>query len=309
MSQNQVIDLIIVGGGPAGLTAALYSGRGGLRSVMIERMMPGGQVANTEHIDNYPGFPNGIKGFELAQLMEAQAKRFGAEIVSGQAAALTIDGPIKTVKLEDGKEYRSKAVILATGATQMEVGVPGEKELRGKGVSYCAICDGAFFKEQAVAVIGGGDSAIQEAIYLAGLARSVTVIHRRDALRAAESLQRAAFSNAKISFSWNKKVLAIEGKDGVTGVKVLDKISGQESVIPAAGAFIYVGTRPNSQLVKDIVKLDEQGYIITDDDMMSSVPGILAAGDVRKKAIKQIVTAVGDAATAVIAAQRYIETM
>jgi thioredoxin reductase (NADPH) len=309
MSQNQVIDLIIVGGGPAGLTAALYAGRGGLRSVMIERMMPGGQVANTEHVDNYPGFPNGIKGFELAQLMEAQAKRFGAEIVSGQAAALTIDGPIKTVKLEDGKEYRSKAVILATGATQMEVGVPREKELRGKGVSYCAICDGAFFKEQAVAVIGGGDSAIQEAIYLAGLARSVTVIHRRDALRAAESLQRAAFSNAKISFSWNKKVLAIEGKDGVTGVKVLDKISGQESVIPAAGAFIYVGTRPNSQLVKDIVKLDEQGYIITDDDMMSSVPGILAAGDVRKKAIKQIVTAVGDAATAVIAAQRYIETM
>jgi thioredoxin reductase (NADPH) len=309
MSQNQVIDLAIVGGGPAGLTAALYAGRGGLKSVLIERMMPGGQVANTEHIDNYPGFPNGIKGFELAQLMEAQAKRFGAEIVSGQAASLDGAGAVKTLKLEDGREFRSKAVILATGATQMELGVPGEKELRGKGVSYCAICDGAFFREQAVAVIGGGDSAVQEAIYLAGLVRSVTVIHRRDALRAAESLQRAAFANAKISFSWNKKVLAIEGKEGVTGVKVLDKAGGQESVIPAAGVFVYVGTRPNSQLVQDLADLDEQGYIITGDDMMSTAPGIYAAGDVRKKALKQVATAVGDAATAVIAAQRYMETL
>jgi thioredoxin reductase (NADPH) len=300
-------DIAILGAGPAGLTAGLYAGRGGLKAAIIEKMMPGGLVANTERIDNYPGFPEGISGFELAQRMEQQARKFGTEILSAQANSVSAQNKYQLIKLSDGSTVKSRALIIATGAFPKTMGVPGEKELLGKGVSYCAVCDGAFFKDQPVAVLGGGDSAVQEAIYLAGLASKVTVIHRRSSLRAAESIQRIAFANKKIDFAWSRDILAIEGSGQVSGVRVMDKQTLKEEVIPASGVFIYVGYKPNSDLVRDIVKIDEQGYIITDDNMAASVPGIYACGDVRQKLVRQISGAVGDAATAAIAAQQYLE--
>lgn len=307
MSDIKNYDIAILGAGPAGMTAGLYAGRGGLKAVIIEKMMPGGLVANTEKIDNYPGFPEGISGFELAQKMEQQAKKFGAEILSAQAEAVVPEEKYQLIKLSDGTTIKSKALIIATGAFPKTLGVRGEKELLGKGVSYCAICDGAFFKKQAVAVLGGGDSAVQEAVYLAGLASKVTVIHRRNVLRAADSIQKVAFANDKIEFAWNKEILAIEGSAGVTGIKIMDKKTLAEEVIPVTGAFIYVGYKPSSDLVKDILKTDEQGYIITDDRMATSAPGIYACGDVRQKLVRQVSSAVGDGATAAIAAQKYLE--
>ena len=309
MSDIKNYDIAILGAGPAGMTAGLYAGRGGLKAVIIEKMMPGGLVANTERIDNYPGFPEGISGFELAQKMEQQAKKFGAEIISGQAESILPEDKYQLIKLSDGTTVKSKALIIATGAFPKTLGVRGEKELLGKGISYCAICDGAFFKNQPVAVLGGGDSAVQEAVYLAGLASKVTVIHRRNVLRAADSIQKVAFANDKITFAWNKDILAIEGSTGVTGIKVMDKQTLAEEVIPVTGAFIYVGYKPSSDLVKGIVKTDEQGYIITGDRMATSVPGIFACGDVRQKLVRQVSSAVGDGATAAIAAQQYIELM
>jgi len=307
MSDIKNYDIAILGAGPAGMTAGLYAGRGGLKAVIIEKMMPGGLVANTERIDNYPGFPEGISGFELAQKMEQQAKKFGAEIISGQAESILPEDKYQLIKLSDGTTVKSKALIIATGAFPKTLGVRGEKELLGKGISYCAICDGAFFKNQPVAVLGGGDSAVQEAVYLAGLASKVTVIHRRNVLRAADSIQKVAFANDKITFAWNKDILAIEGSTGVTGIKVMDKQTLAEEVIPVTGAFIYVGYKPSSDLVKGIVKTDEQGYIITGDRMATSVPGIFACGDVRQKLVRQVSSAVGDGATAAIAAQQYLE--
>lgn len=309
MNDIKNFDIAILGAGPAGLTAGLYAGRGGLTAAIIEKMMPGGLVANTEKIDNYPGFPEGISGYELAQRMEQQVKKFGAEIISAQAESVVSENKYQLTKLSDGSTIKSRALIIATGAFPKTLGVPGEKELLGKGVSYCAVCDGAFFKNQSVAVLGGGDSAVQEAIYLAGLASRVTVIHRRNVLRAADSIQKIAFANKKIDFSWSKDILTIEGSGQVSGVRVMDKQTLKEEVIPASGVFIYVGYKPSSDLVKGIVRTDEQGYIITDDNMATSVPGIFACGDIRKKLVRQISGAVGDAATAAIAAQQYIELM
>jgi thioredoxin reductase (NADPH) len=300
-------DIAILGAGPAGLTAGLYAGRGGLKAAIIEKMMPGGLVANTERIDNYPGFPEGISGYELAQRMEQQARKFGAEILSAQAESVSVENKYQLIKLSDGSTVKSRALIIATGAFPKTLGVPGEREFLGKGVSYCAVCDGAFFRNQPVAVLGGGDSAVQEAIYLAALTSKVTVIHRRDALRAADSIQKVAFANDKIEFAWSRDILAIEGSGQVSGVRVMDKQTLKEEIIPAAGVFIYVGYKPNSDLVKGIVRTDEQGYIITDDKMATSVPGIFACGDVRQKLVRQISGAVGDAATAAIAAQQYME--
>lgn len=307
MSHGLSCDIAVLGGGPAGLTAGLYAGRGGLRTVIVEKMLPGGLVAATERIDNYPGFPEGVSGFDLAQKMEQQAKKFGAEIISAQAESISPADKYQMTKLSGGRTVKSRALIIATGAFPKKLGVPGEKELLGKGVSYCAVCDGAFFKNQPVAVLGGGDSAVQEAVYLAGLASKVTVVHRRNALRAAESIQKIAFANDKIDFAWNKDILGIEGSAGVTGIRVMDKQTLREEVIPAAGAFIYVGYNPNSELVRGMVKTDESGYIITDERMATSEPGIYACGDVRQKLARQVTSAVGDGATAAIAAQQYLE--
>lgn len=308
-SELPAVSLAVIGGGPAGLTAGLYAGRGGLRTVIIEKLAPGGLVANTERIDNYPGFPEGISGFDLAQKMKAQAERFGAEIVSGEVRSISPEPKSFSVSLDSGGGLRAKALIIATGAFPKTLGVPGERELLGKGVSYCAVCDGAFFRNQQVVVVGGGDSAVQEAVYLAGLCSKVTVVHRRSSLRAAESLQKLAFRNDRISFAWNRTVAAVDGGGQVTGVRVMDKETGAYEVIPAAGVFIYVGYRPNSAVVGSLVKLDEAGYIVTDDNMATSVPGIFAAGDVRRKLVRQIAGAVGDAATAAVAAQQYLENL
>jgi thioredoxin reductase (NADPH) len=305
----QTYDIAIIGAGPAGLTAGLYAGRGGLRAAIIEKMMAGGLVANTERIDNYPGFPEGVSGFDLAQKMQAQAVKFGAQIISDEAHTIAVEPRSFTVTLASKTQLKAKALIIATGAYPRALGVPGEKDLLGKGVSYCAVCDGAFFKGQDVAVIGGGDSAVQEAVYLAGLCSQVTVVHRRSALRAAESLQRIAFKNEKISFLWNKAVTAITGDKLVDGLRVMDKETMKEEVLPVSGVFIYVGYHPNSGVVKDLVKLDENGYVITDQNLMTGVPGIFAAGDVRQKLVCQISAAVGDGATAAIAGQQYIENL
>jgi thioredoxin reductase (NADPH) len=309
MTDLSFFDIAIVGGGPAGLTAGLYAGRGGLRAAVIEKMAPGGLVANTERIENYPGFPEGVAGYDLAQKMQAQTAKFGAQFVSDEAMAIAIEPKSFLLTLESKDQIRAKAVIVAAGAYPRSLGIPGEKEFVGKGVSYCAVCDGAFFKNQDVAVIGGGDSAVQEAVYLAGLCSKVTVIHRRSALRAAESLQKLAFKNEKISFSWNKTVVAIEGAAQVESLRVMDKETMKEEVLPVSGVFIYVGYHPNSAVVRDLVRLDENGYILTDENLMSSVPGIFAAGDVRRKLVRQIAGAVGDAATAAIAAQQYIDNL
>ncbi|MCU0608020.1 MAG: thioredoxin-disulfide reductase [Candidatus Edwardsbacteria bacterium] len=309
MPDIPTFDIAIIGGGPAGLTAGLYAGRGGLRAAVVEKLMPGGLVANTERIDNYPGFPEGISGYDLAQRMQAQAAKFGAQFVSDEAAAIAIEPKSFLVRLSSKAQLRAKALVIASGAYPRTLGVPGEKELLGKGVSYCAVCDGAFFKNQDVAVVGGGDSAVQEAVYLAGLCSTVTVVHRRSSLRAAESLQRVAFRNGKISFSWNRTVVAIEGGTQVEGLRVMDKETMKEEVLPVSGVFIYVGYHPNSAVVKDLVQLDENGYIVTDENLMTSAPGIFAAGDVRRKLVRQISGAVGDAATAAVAAQQYIENL
>lgn len=304
MTDIPTYDIAVIGGGPAGLTAGLYAGRGGLRAAVVEKLMPGGLVANTERIDNYPGFPEGVAGYDLAQRMQAQAAKFGAQFVSDEAQRIAVEPRSFLVTLASKAQLRAKAVIVAAGAYPKTLGVPGERELLGKGVSYCAVCDGAFFKGQPVAVVGGGDSAVQEAVYLAGLCNTVTVVHRRSSLRAAESLQKLAFRNEQISFAWNKTVVAIEGDKQVTGLRVMDKETMKEEVLPVSGVFVYVGYHPNSAAVKDLVRLDENGYVITDENLMSSVPGIFAAGDVRRKLVRQIAGAVGDAATAAVAAQR-----
>jgi thioredoxin reductase (NADPH) len=309
MTESNAYDIVIIGSGPAGLTAGLYAGRGGLRAAIVEKLAPGGLVANTERIDNYPGFPEGISGLDLAQKMEAQARKFGAQIISDEATSVTVEPKTFTVALASKTSLKAKAVIVATGASPKQLGVPGERELLGKGVSYCAVCDGAFFKGQDVAVVGGGDSAVQESVYLAGLCRKLTVVHRRDALRAAEALQKIAFANKKIEFLWSRSVLSIEGRDAVSGLRLQDKATLAESVLPVTGVFIYVGNQPNTGFLAGLLKTDELGYIITDCDLMTSVPGIFACGDVRKKLVRQISSAVGDAAVGATAAQRYIEAL
>lgn len=307
--ETQGYDLAIIGAGPAGLTAGLYAGRGGLRAAVLEKLAPGGLVANTERIDNYPGFPEGVSGYELASRMQEQMFKFSAEMIFDEAVSLATQPKGFLVQLASRRNLAARAVILAGGGFPKTLGIPGEKELVGRGVSYCAVCDGAFFRDQEVAVIGGGDSAVQEAIYLAGLCPRVRVIHRRDSLRAAESLQRRARAISQIEFLWNKSVLSIEGREAVAGVRIKDRLTGAEELVPASGVFIYVGHQPNSGIVSGLVKTDDSGYILTDENMATSVPGIFAAGDIRRKSVRQISTAVGDGALAAVAAQHYLETI
>ena len=300
-------DVIIIGGGPAGLTAGLYTSRGKLKSLIIEKGLTGGLVTTTEWIENYPGFEEGIMGAELAQKMEQQAKKFGLEILSGSVASISISEKIKKVKLESGEEYETKSIILTTGAHPRNLKVEGEDKFRGKGVSYCATCDGAFFKGERIAVVGGGDSAIQEAIFLTKFAEKVYVIHRRDQLRAEKILQERAFSNPKIEIVWDSVVEKIDGDDNVTSVHIRNVKTEKKSLIDVQGVFIYIGYTPNTEFLAGLANLDGDNFIITDENMSTSSPGIFAAGDVRRKLTKQIATAVGDGATAGVAAEKYIE--
>jgi thioredoxin reductase (NADPH) len=299
--------VIIIGGGAAGLTAGLYASRAHLETVLLESMIPSGQAYMTEMIENYPGFPDGIGGRELIERFTRQATRFGLEIQQFTAVdRVEIAGEKKIVHAGE-KPFSCSALIIATGARWNSLGIPGEEEFIGKGISYCATCDGAFFKDQEVAVIGGGDTALEDALYLSRLARKVYVIHRRDQLRAQKILQQKASEAPRIEFVWNTVVKEIRGEGVVTTLLLEDLKQATQRELAVSGAFIAVGQRPNTDLCRGLVELDEKGYIITDQDCATSVAGIFAAGDCRKKGLRQITTAVGDGALAAAAAERYIE--
>ena len=300
-------DVIIVGGGPAGLCAALYAGRGMLDAVLIERGLPGGQMLNTDVIEDYIGFEN-IQGRDLAQKMADHAAKFGAKFVTDNVDSIEKrdDGQFD-VKTALGKTYRAPAVILAAGGTPARLGVPGEEKYAGKGVSYCAVCDGAFFKGETLSVVGGGDAAVEEAEYLTRYAEKVYIVHRRDRFRASPILQKRVFDSPKIAVIWNRVVEEIEGNDrGVTELRLKDTVTGGLSSLTVTGVFIFVGFRPNIGLVKGHLEHDEAGNVITDANMMTSIEGLWAVGDLRKQLIRHITTAVGDATTAAVAVERYL---
>ncbi len=301
--------LVIIGGGPAGLAAGLYSARARLNVILLEKGIPGGQVLITDWIDNYPGFPEGIAGFELIERMTEQVKRFGLEIRNAEVLHLDLSKPVKTILLEGGDTITCQTLIIATGARPNLLGVPGEGELTGKGVSYCATCDAPFFRDQEIAVVGGGDTAIQEAIYLTKFARRVTVIHRRDALRATRVIQEKAFANDRIKFLWNSEVSRIFGIGGVEGMEVRDT-RGNLSILPVQGVFIFIGVKPNNSFVpKEDIETDRWGFIVTDPGMQTKTPGVMAAGDIRSKKIRQVVTAVGEGAIATLSAEEYLNQL
>ena len=307
MTRIAELDLIIIGAGPAGLCAAMYAGRGMLRSVLIERGVPGGELLNTEWIDDYPGFEH-VLGRQLADLMAAHAVKFGADIRQDTVESIVRrDDGIFEVAPVLGHIYEAPAVILTAGGTPTKLEVPGELEYAGRGVSYCAVCDGAFFKGETLAVIGGGDAAVEEADYLTRYGHKVYVVHRRDEFRASKILQERLFSNPKIEVIWNKRVLEFKGTPaGLQSVQLQDTVTGELSSLAATGAFIFIGFRPNTGLVKQHAVHDPSGYLVTDERMMTSIPGLFAAGDVRSQLTRQITTAVGDATTAAIAVEKYL---
>jgi thioredoxin reductase (NADPH) len=305
MDDHQVI---IIGGGAAGLTAGLYASRAHLKTILLEAMIPSGQAYMTERIENYPGFPDGIGGRELIERFTQQATRFGLEIQQFTAVdKVQPHGKRHSVQAGE-KHFSASALIIATGARWQKLGVPGEEEFAGKGISYCATCDGAFFQDQEVAVVGGGDTALEDALYLSRLCRKVYVIHRRDQLRAQKILRQKASEQSAIEFIWNTVVKEIKGEGAVQTLLLEDLKQDKQKELAVSGAFIAVGQRPNTDLVRGVIELDDRGYIITDQACATSIAGIFAAGDVRQKGLRQISTAVGDGAMAAAAAERYIET-
>ncbi|MGM0879014.1 MAG: thioredoxin-disulfide reductase [Bacillota bacterium] len=308
MKNQETYDVIIVGAGPAGMTAAVYTSRANLNTLLIERGIPGGQMANTQDVENYPGFDH-VLGPDLSNKMFEHAKKFGAVYEYGDIKEIVDEGRLKKV-VTTNKEFYAKSVIIASGADHKKLGVPGENELGGLGVSYCAVCDGAFFKARELVVVGGGDSAVEEAVYLTRFASKVTIIHRRDQLRAQKILQERAFSNEKIEFIWNKEVTSInEGNGKVNTVTLKDTKTGEQSQFPADGVFIYVGTLPLNGAFKNLDITNDEGYVVTDEAMATKIPGIYAAGDIRDKTLRQIVTATGDGSIAAQSVQHYIENL
>ncbi|OGP65280.1 MAG: thioredoxin-disulfide reductase, partial [Deltaproteobacteria bacterium RBG_13_47_9] len=299
-------DVIIIGGGPAGLTAGLYTSRSRLDTLLIETGLLGGQMTTTELIENYPGFPQGITGDELSRLMEEQAKRFGLEVVSQEVLEVRSEEDMKVVKTSD-TTFRSEVLIICTGTEYRKLGVPGEKEFAGKGVSYCATCDGAFFQDSEIVVVGGGDSALTEALFLTKFAKQVKIIHRRDALRGTKIYQERVMANPKIKLLWNSVVQEIRGDSVVRSILVKNVKTGGINELNAEGVFLFVGLSPRTEFLKGLIALDEAGYIVTDDNGETSIRGIFAAGDCRKRLLRQIATAVGDGATAAFAAEKYLE--
>ncbi|MHB1224150.1 MAG: thioredoxin-disulfide reductase [Gemmatimonadaceae bacterium] len=311
MERTQEYDVVIVGAGPAGMCAGMYAGRSMLRTVVVERGASGGELLNTEVIEDYPGFER-VEGWDLAMKFEAHAKKFGAEFALGTVTAVRKldDGSFETVT-DEGDRYLSPVVIVTAGGTPVKLNVPGEAEYAGKGVSYCAICDGAFFKGHTIAVIGGGDAATEEADFLTRYADKVYLIHRRDQLRASRLLQKRAFDNPKIQLVWNKVVERISGDDQglVNTLHLTDTVSGERSELPVTGVFVFIGFRPNTGVIADHVEHDEMGYLVTDSNMQTSIPGLFAAGDLRAQLVRQVTTAVGDATTAAIAAEKYLTAL
>ena len=304
-------DTIIIGGGPAGYTAGIYAARSGLKTLLAEGAATVSQITITDLIENYPGIPDGIDGFELMQLFKKQALKFGLEIITKDVLAIKNNAAapvIWDVTLEDDS-FRTLSIIAATGARWRNLEVPGEQEFAGRGISYCATCDGPFYRNKDVIVVGGGDTALQEALFLTHFAKKVFVIHRRDRLRAAKILQKRAFAEKKIEFVWNATLTEVTGRDFVTGIKIADVYSGKISEISAEGVFIFVGRLPHTGLFRDILRLDAGGYIITDDNMRTSAAGIFAAGDCRAKQFRQVVTAAGDGANAIYSAELYVEEL
>lgn len=308
MSENRLYDVVIIGAGPAGMTAAVYASRANLDTLMLERGVPGGQMADTELIENYPGFES-ILGPELSNKMFEHSQNFGAQYAYGAVDRVEDHGHYKEVIAGD-KTYKTKTIIITTGAEYRKIGVPGEEELTGRGVSYCAVCDGAFFKEQEIVVIGGGDSAVEEGMYLTRFADKVTIIHRRDELRAQKILQDRAFANDKIEFVWDTVVEEIKEADGKVGSLLLKNVKTEETYeYDTTGVFVYVGTVPLSDPFKSLGIVDEEGYVPTNENMETAVPGIYAAGDIRVKDLRQVVTATGDGSIAAETAIEYIETL
>ena len=308
MEMNDVYDIVIIGGGPAGFAAGLYAARARLKAVLIEKMGFGGQLLTYEKVENYPGFPEGISAFGLGELFSAHALKFGLETRRGEVVRLGVSDHIKTVYLTEGA-LRTKTIVIASGASPNKLGIKGEKELTGRGVSYCAVCDGPFYRNQQVAVVGGGDTAVEEAIYLTKFADRVFVIHRRGCLRAMPVIQERATGNEKISFILNTIVTEIQGgNQGVEGLTLRGVQAGEASTLPVSGVFVFVGIQPNANFLPPEIECNHFGFIHTDQEMATSVPGVFGAGDIRVKELRQIVTAVGDGATAAFSANRYIES-
>lgn len=304
---THAFDVVIVGGGPAGLCAAMYAGRGMLHAVLLERGIPGGELLNTEKIEDYPGFVS-VGGPELAEKMTEHARAFGAEIrmETVEGVFREPDGTFR-VECSSGEVYRAPTVIVTAGGTPTKLEVPGEAEYAGRGVSYCAVCDGAFFKGETIAVVGGGDAAVEEAAYLTRYAEKVYVIHRRDQFRASRLLQERLFANPKVEVVWNRRVTEIRGDErGATSVELESTLDGSRSSLAVTGVFVFIGFRPNSGIIREHFTHDASGYIVTDDRMMTSIPGLFAAGDLRVQLTRQVTTAVGDATTAVIAVEKYL---
>lgn len=300
-------DLIIIGGGPAGLTAGLYASRARMDTLLIEKGIAGGQVMTTEWVENYPGFEDGLSGPDLSMKMKQQAEKFGLTIQHTAVMGLSRDGKIYKLPMEDGTTLEAKALIIATGARLRPLGVEGEEKFRGRGVSYCATCDGAFFRDRKIVVAGGGNTAVEEAIFLTRFVTELHIVHRRDKLRADKILQERAFQNPKIKFEWNSVIDAINGDDFVTSVTVKDVKTGEKRDLAAEGVFIFIGYDPNTEPFKEVLDLDENSNIIVDHSMATSVLGIFAAGDVTNTPLNQIATAVGEGAIAAVSAEKYIE--
>ncbi|WP_414437724.1 thioredoxin-disulfide reductase [Clostridium fessum] len=299
-------DIIIIGSGPAGLSAAIYAQRACLDTIVIEKNgISGGQVLNTWEVDNYPGFP-GVTGFELSRQFREHANKLGARVVQDEVVQVELSGNVKKVVCEE-ETYEARCVILASGAHHRTLEVPGEEELRGAGVSYCATCDGAFFRGRTVAVVGGGDAALEDAIFLARMCEKVYIVHRRDKLRGAKRLQERLQALENIEFVWNSEAVAIEGNAQVEALRLRQTKTGEEKRLDVDGVFIAVGIAPESELYAGQLELDEQGYIRADESGQTSVPGVFAAGDVRTKALRQILTAASDGANCVASAERYLQ--
>ncbi|MGI6656593.1 MAG: thioredoxin-disulfide reductase [Desulfobulbus sp.] len=306
--QQAHYQLIIIGGGPAGLTAGLYASRGRLHVLLVEKGATGGQVITTDWVDNYPGFVEGIGGFDLMDKMASHADRFGLPKKNASVQALELEEPIKKVILEDGSILTADTIILCTGAKPQLLNIPGEYEFTGRGVAYCATCDGPFYRGQEVAVIGGGNTALQEALHLTKFADKVTIIHRRDELRAAKILQEKALAEPKINFLWNTQVTQIKGTRD-TGVEELrlENVDGKESSLMVSGVFVFIGIAPNNALfASSSLKMDANGFLVTDEEMATSIPGVFAAGDIRSKHTRQIINAAGEGAVAELSAERYL---
>jgi len=309
MGEEKKFDIVIVGGGPGGLTAGMYGARASLKTVLIEKYLPGGQIAITEEVEDYPGFEH-IAGAELASKMAEHAKKFGLEIISDEVISVRSESPDRKVAVgAGGALYVGKQIIVSTGGSPVHLGVPGEKEFAGRGVSYCAICDGAFFKDQIIAVAGGGDAAVEEGMFLTKFGAKVLLIHRRDKLRAQKIIQERAFRNSKMDFIWDSVIERIQGDTKVRSLLLRNLKTGRTSTLHVGAVFIFVGFHPNSHILPDDIKKTEAGYLITDYKMETSIPGIYACGDVRDQLVRQVTNAVGDGTTAAMAAVKRIEEM